>query len=1232
MTDKLSHNIKNLKFILLLILSIEVSRIDGQENISGVINKYGKVTSIGAGYVIIGDLTQAQQFNAGDYVLLIQMHGVGIQTIQGSYGVNVQSVFGTPGGYEFMIIQSVNTTTGRIDFTRNVYNNTYDINSNLQLVQVPFYNAPVVIGTLTCTAWNSTNSIGGVLAFMAARKVTLNADIDVTGMGFNGAPGVAGIGECVYANEAANGLDSYPLSWDDAGLKGEGVAIHDASGNLLYPDHAKGQGRNFTGGGGGNGWFSGGGGGSNRGKGADGGLEKFVSGQCGNDPRDGGYGGMNIIGTVIQSGLFLGGGGGASTQASGSTASSGGNGGGIVIIVADSIDAKNHNIRLNGSTAANAISDAGAGGGGAGGSVALSFQGYSSPLQISSNGGNGGTNPGGFGEGGGGGGGLIWFSSASVPSSASGASVACGTPGPTILAEGVGEIRYNYRPSLNGFLFNMIHSARTGNGTDSVCSNILYGQISGTQPVGGTSPYTYQWESSTTSATAGFSAAAGTINQQNYTPPALLTQTTWFRRTVADYTGSITDVSLPVMIIVQPYIKNNSVGNQDTVCYGQSAPQLHSLLALQDGNGTYSYSWESSTDSVSFISVGVTSQNYQPPSALTQTTWYRRTVNSGACVNTSASVRISVLDTLKNNTILSLPQEICYGTLFSDLSATSPPTLSGGDNTYRYRWENGSDESAWTTATGTSDGVNYDPSESASYFPGQQYFRRVVFSGNNNVCKNISNSVLLSDYAVITNNSITSGDQTICSGSTPAQLTGSIPLNGKGAGSYTYTWQDSSKSHTWTDITGYVNVASQNYTPAALTDTTSYRRIVYSSACNSTSQSVTIKVHKPVTGNTISLSGGFTDTTLCSGGIPHRFTGSQPSGGTNIPGDYTYQWSTSPDNSTWSDISASGENIDYQPGSMASTAYFRRMASSGYCFSFSVPIKVTILPSITNNAVTGSQTVCKGNTPDALVQDASVSLSGGAGTGSYSFLWEQSNDGALWTPASGTNNSSEGTYQPPVMTRSVEYRRKVKSGDNDCCSSTSNILELTLDSLAAGTKINAGNDTSIYSFDYIIQLAAEPAFAGGAGKWSLVEGTGNFENDTQNNTKATGLSKGTNKFLWTVTKGACKLEDTVEVDVYNMIVPEGFSPNNDPQGYNNTFEIKGLDLPNQNAELTIINGAGDEVFKTSNRNGEEWKEWDGKNSRGTDLPEGTYYYLLRIFSKGNSMVFKKSGFVILKRY
>jgi gliding motility-associated-like protein len=147
-----------------------------------------------------------------------------------------------------------------------------------------------------------------------------------------------------------------------------------------------------------------------------------------------------------------------------------------------------------------------------------------------------------------------------------------------------------------------------------------------------------------------------------------------------------------------------------------------------------------------------------------------------------------------------------------------------------------------------------------------------------------------------------------------------------------------------------------------------------------------------------------------------------------------------------------------------------------------------------------------------------------------------------------------------------------------------------------------------------------------------VNGSGSFDNDSDAATRVSGLSEGLNTFLWTVTRGACTIEDELLVSVLNLMIPEGFSPNDDPGGYNNTFRINGLDLENQEAELTIINGAGTEVFRTSNTGGDEWADWDGRTMKGAEVPEGTYYYLLKLTSKGNGQVFKKSGFVVLKRY
>jgi gliding motility-associated-like protein len=94
-------------------------------------------------------------------------------------------------------------------------------------------------------------------------------------------------------------------------------------------------------------------------------------------------------------------------------------------------------------------------------------------------------------------------------------------------------------------------------------------------------------------------------------------------------------------------------------------------------------------------------------------------------------------------------------------------------------------------------------------------------------------------------------------------------------------------------------------------------------------------------------------------------------------------------------------------------------------------------------------------------------------------------------------------------------------------------------------------------------------------------------------------------------------------------IPQGFSPNGD--AWNNKFIIEGLNLDTETAELQILNGAGTVVYTTSNRNEQVWADWDGRNDRGNELPEGTYYYLLKVITQTNQTI-KKSGFVVLKRY
>jgi gliding motility-associated-like protein len=1235
MIGRSNCDMRRILLSLLILSAIAVSLYSQDKHISGVINVYRRVIAIGPGLNNV-TLSRIDSIGPGDTILLIQMKGAIIYELEtSSYGSYRESM-GAPGSNEFLIVQSVNSGTKNVIFTKNIIK-SYNLTGIVQLIKVPSYNSAIVKADLTCQPWDSINKTGGVLALIVRKTLTLDANIDVTGKGFSGGVVTPGQGICLATNAATYDKFSYPLSYTNSGLKGESQAIKVflSASNMpsYFPAYARGKGNNFTGGGGSNGRFSGGGGGSNYGVGGNGGKEVST---CTPSPGDGGIGGRQVKFTDLDGGLFLGGGGGASTFETGSTASPGSRGGGIIFIICDTLRGRGKSIKAEGATPITAASNnAGAGGGGGGGSIAIYQQSFStqlanSALTISANGGKGGNNNGNFGEGGGGGGGLILTNNTYLPANVTktviGGTGGTRSGGSTSGTTGsVGESRTTFIPTLNGFLVNSISSSVTGNQIDSVCSNILPALIIGSTPVGGIAPYTYLWQRSTTSETAGYTNAPGINNGQDYSP-GVLTQTTWIRRVITDGgSPAVTDYSKPVKIVVQQAITGNLVGKDTTICYNQNP---HGLIPLNsgpaNGNGTYEYRWIQNLTNTNWTTSPdaegiINNPGYDPPN-LTNTTFYKRVVTSGQCTNYSSTVTINVLPLITGNTTLRPDSVICEGSLFNILGSSS---AGGGDLTYRYQWQDSITSSVWKPAAGINTGSDYSPDTSAFSANENRFFRRVVFSGPDNVCSDFSSPIHLIRYHKIKNNSILS-DQTICSGNTPTPLTGSIPLQGKGPGSYTYIWQDSTTVSPWT---AKGNTGSA-FSPSALTDTTWYRRIVNSSKCTSKSLPVKVNVHKPIINNNVSLlAGGLSDTTVCSGAIPYLLKGSIAGGGTNLPGDYAYEWIYSVDNISWNPVSVSGTGINYKPPVLSATTYYRRRVISGACSAVSnTTIKITVLPLITNNVISSNQSaVCYNSAPGPIT---GATLSGGTGT--YSFFWEQSTDGGnIWTPAIGINNLVSGTYQPPVLTNPVKYRRTVKSGANECCVSISNILVIGINPLPIST-INAGRDTILFSFDNIIRLVATPPVATETGEWSVVSGTGNFENKTSNQTVVTNLSAGINTFLWSVTNGLCKLEDMVNVDVHKEFIPRGFSPNND--GLNDTFIITGLDLVNQTAELKIVNGAGTEVFSSSSRQGKIWNDWDGKNNRGMDLAEGTYYYLLKITTKRNGQVFKRSGFIVLKRY
>lgn len=161
--------------LVFLILTFHLA----EAQISGIINTYSKVTAtdLSCNTVTVLD---ASGFTVGDTILIIQMKGATMdETNTAAFG-NLTSL-NNAGNYEFATIKTVSGN----DLTLiNTLLRSYTVADLVQIVSVPQYTNVAITGTLTAKDWDGAT--GGVLVFEASGTVIMNADIDVSALGFRG--------------------------------------------------------------------------------------------------------------------------------------------------------------------------------------------------------------------------------------------------------------------------------------------------------------------------------------------------------------------------------------------------------------------------------------------------------------------------------------------------------------------------------------------------------------------------------------------------------------------------------------------------------------------------------------------------------------------------------------------------------------------------------------------------------------------------------------------------------------------------------------------------------------------------------------------------------------------------------------------------------------------------------------------------------------------------------------
>lgn len=241
--------------------------------------------------------------------------------------------------------------------------------------------------------------------------------------------------------------------------------------------------------------------------------------------------------------------------------------------------------------------------------------------------------------------------------------------------------------------------------------------------------------------------------------------------------------------------------------------------------------------------------------------------------------------------------------------------------------------------------------------------------------------------------------KSICYNTSAGTLTNSSSGSGGNGSSYSYQWQSSSNNSSWSNVGG----TSTTYSPGSLTSSTYYRRAVTSGTCGTDyTSSILVTVYADLTSGSIGSA-----QSICYNTSPSSLTnGASPTGGT---GSYTYQWQSSSNNSSWSNVG--GTSSTYSPSNLTSSTYFRRQATSGSCGTEnSSSILITVTANLT---ISGSTTGARCNSGTVVIQATAsagsiewfTASSGGSSIGS-------SSSGAGWTTPS---ISSTTTYYAEAL-------------------------------------------------------------------------------------------------------------------------------------------------------------------------------------------------------------------------
>ena len=384
-------------------------------------------------------------------------------------------------------------------------------------------------------------------------------------------------------------------------------------------------------------------------------------------------------------------------------------------------------------------------------------------------------------------------------------------------------------------------------------------------------------------------------------------------------------------------------------------------------------------------------------------------------------------------------QTVCNNATISAISTTGQTGGTGSGFTYQW-YSNSVNSNTGGTLIPSATGLTYTPP--ATTTAGTTYYYVVVNRGG---CTDVASATAsVTVNAAVNYGTITSGDETICTGGDPANIIFSTLPSG-GAETFNYQWyfkDGINACPTGTDVTGWTLIsgatANSYDPPPGLLASRTYAVMVDPTGSPDCGVATWASSCRKVTVNAVSGGTIGSDQSICTGGDPNAFTSSVNGSGSGTI-SYRWEYSNLDCSSGFATIIGATASAYDPPAPLNVTTYYRRITISTLngvpCEANSNCVIVTVVPQPTPGTLTptpSSSSVCPGTMVSA------TATAGSGGTGTITDILEYRYDGALgtWQPyISGTQLSTIGHTQVEIRT----YRTSTGTG----CTSPSTINIVT---------------------------------------------------------------------------------------------------------------------------------------------------------------------------------------------